>query len=143
MSEQVDILQDDDGDLLLVFPSMKVKALRAEDYKRVRVSAMGHPVKKAERYPLSQEESFNPLIEKVPADRAELMAEHGCTHADLELDRMIWAAAYVSAFERTIYAPSPGGRRCLGEPKLEPAERARFAGLEADAVVLARWKVKG
>lgn len=83
------------------------------------------------------------MLTGVPVDRAALMIEHGCTHADLELDRMIWAAAYVSAFERTIYAPSPEGRRCLREPKLEPAERARFAGLEADAVVLARWKAKG
>ena len=127
MSEQVDILQDNDGDLLLVFPSTKVEALRAEDYKRVKVSAMGHPVKKAERYPLNEEESFNPLIEKVPADRAELMAEHGCTHADLELDRIIWGAEFV---------------RALGGLYTE-AWRVEQAETCAEMVVLARWKAKG
>lgn len=121
MSEQVDIIQDDDGDLLLVF----------ETGRYIQVSSCGRPATGRRSHVLSDDEIGYLFLEKVPADRAKLMTEHGCTHTDLDLDQMIWATVYAKKLAPSI------------RQRITGSTAAEYASKQADRAVLARWKAKG
>lgn len=125
---KTEIYVDGDGDII-------VALIQEDDVAELRlVSDLGRPCP-ATQPPSKKDSRDLRFLAEIPADRARLYIEHGCSLDDYETDRAIWVAAYAHAFASWLGDAEPLDGYCR--------EGANQAADLADIAVLARWKARG